>query len=209
MAYRKVVKGDGNQANETASHNRIIMDTGSGFTIFAVYLITLVTAALLFIAIAYGQYLKYGILITFAGLVLTGWIFLVNWTRRSIAKTTTAIAIEQHARSRAELEANIAVASENYVLYRDENGILQFRGTTQITENRHYPAPAQIEAPLDHRETILELWDHNTSARGIEKLLKDKKISYYQIQKTLDLFRPGWTDKHRKVIDAEDYPVDE
>lgn len=200
MAYRKTFSGDNNANanNETASHNRIIMDTGAGFTIFAVFGVALVIGALVYIGIAYREVLQYGILITISGAFIGGWVILLNFVRRSVSKTTTVLAIDQTARSRAQLEANIAVASENYVLYRDENGILQFRGTVQVTENRHYPA--QIEAPIDQKDIILTMYDKGSSARSIERHLKDKKVSYYEIQKTLNLYRPEW---NKKVIESE------
>src|SRR6266699_226544 len=208
MAYRKTQKGDNNQANETASHNRIIMDTGAGFTIFAMFIVALIIGAIAYMWVAHADVLQTLVVATFIGVFVGGWIVLVQLTRRSISHTTTVIAIDTMARSRAKLEANIAVQAENYVLYQDENGILQFRGTVQVTENRHYPA--QIEAPKERVDdkTILELWDKGTTARAIEKLLnanlpKDERISYYRIEKVLEAYRPGWNERGKRVVESE------
>ncbi len=64
--------------------------------------------------------------------------------------------------------------------------------------------PKEISQPAP-TEAILTCYDHGMSGRGIEKWLKangDKKISYREIAKTLDLYRPDWTKKYTVESDS-------
>lgn len=205
MSYRKSVRGDANQANETGiNHNRITIETGASMTIFAVFAVILVTGAILYIALAYREILQYGTLITITLIFIVGWVILIGFTRRSISKTTTVLTIDRIAQNKATLEARIVAQAENYVLYQDTDGSLQFRGTVQVTENRHFPA---IEAPkeVDQSQGILQTWDLGLSGRDIEKLFKEKGVSYRQIQDTLNTYRPGWNKKGKGKIENEKY----
>jgi hypothetical protein len=209
MAYSKTVKGDSNQANETGfNHNRFILNTGAGFTVFAVFLVLLVVAAFLYMALRHGDILQALVIGSFCGIFGCGWFWLVNFTRRTLAHTNTYIAVSRYEKERAWLESRVAVRAEQYVLYLDEDDKLQFMGTTQITENRHFPA--QIESPkeVDQSRGILENWDLGLSGRAIEKLMKEKGVEYRDIQRTLDLFRPGWNKRGKgkveEYVDADE-----
>ena len=209
MAYKKTVAGDNNQANETASHNRLIINTGAGFTVFAVYAVILVTAVIVFLAIAFGEVLKWGVALTVGALVITGWLWLILFLKRSASHTSTMIDIHKYKRDQAWLESRVAVREALYALYLDENDNLQFRDTKQITENRHYPA--QIEAPRERVDdkTIIELFDKGLSGRSIEKAL-DKEVPFRHIAKVLSAYRPEWNKKGKIVEgtfeDVEDEP---
>lgn len=51
------------------------------------------------------------------------------------------------------------------------------------------PQNMSFSRPPDYQQTILDLYDQGMSGRAIEKLLKEKKVSYRQIAKTLDYHR--------------------
>jgi hypothetical protein len=139
------------------------------------------------------------------------------FVRRTISHTNTVIAINKNEREQAYIRSRVAVQEVNYVLYLDKSGNLKFEGTTQITENRHYPA--QIEAPKeqDATEAILTMRDGGSSAREIERWLKyqnrakskDEQVSLRQIINKLNMYRQGWQENSKKVVDAETYPVEE
>jgi len=57
------------------------------------------------------------------------------------------------------------------------------------------PEDIYKSSPRDYQETILELFDKGMPGRSIEKLLKDRRVSYRTISKTLDLHRPGWNKR--------------
>ncbi len=193
MSYRKSIKGDDNVQSEQLSHNRIVVEGGTAVTLLAVFLCVLIVASIILMAVVQMALLQALIIASFVGFFLAVWIVAVMLIRRQISATKTAIAVDEHSRSRALLESNILHATENYILYRDSDGSYQFRGSTVITEHRQF-LPHQISAP-NHQETILELFDKGMSGRGIEKLLKEKKVSYREITKTLDLYRPDWNRK--------------
>lgn len=218
MAYRKIVAGAANQSNETASNNKINRIDINGLawplTWLIVFGIVVVVAATLYMAIEHGNILSGIVTGTFVGLFVIGWLATVQWLRRDNSNTYTLIKVNKAIRLQAERRTKVLIEGENYVLYEDENGRVRFQGTVQLTENRHYPA--QIEAPKerDASEVILTMHDGGSSGRTIERYLntgkaKDEKISYHQIQKILNLYRPGWQERGKKVIDAQEYPVEE
>lgn len=207
MSYRKTanIRGNDNQANESLSHNRVVIDTGAGVSIAVIYAITLITAGIVFVAFVAGEMLKYAVIASIFSAFLGGWILLLQFTRRSISKTQTIVLLDEQARKRALLEANIAYAGENYILYRNEEGILTFRGAVMVQENRHYPALEAPKQEVNQSEGILEFWDLGMSARSIEKLMKEKEVSYRDITKTLDLYRQGWNKKGKaNIVDADE-----
>jgi len=48
------------------------------------------------------------------------------------------------------------------------------------------------------------LWDKGLSGRAIEKALKDAKVSYRDITRTLNLYRPDWNRKGTVDSDLAD-----
>lgn len=206
MAYRKFskrIQGDENQQNEIASHNRVNFNDSGSLKLLTAWLCVLVTAALIFVAIIHLALLETLVIATFVGVVVLGWIIALSFTIRHVSTTSTHVAIEKTERSHALLQAHILHASENYAIFRDEQGSIQFRGTTVLTENRQF-LPITTSAPPP-QEAILECFDKGMSGRSIEKWLKangDKKTSYREISKTLDLYRPDW-NKKGGVVDSE------
>jgi hypothetical protein len=208
MSYKKIVAGVANQSNETASNNKIVFGhPGLAGAYAVIYLILLITRAILYMWVAHAAILTSILACTFIGGFITAWVYTIQWLRRDNSNTRTLIVVNNATQQRAMLEARIAAMTEQYILYKDHEDKMQFRGTVTVTENRHFPA---IEAAQEKDATqyILESFDGGSSARGIEKYLnmgkigKDK-ISYHQITKTLDLYRKGWNTVHKKVIDAE------
>ncbi len=199
MAFKKSIKGDDNTQTEQLSHNRVVIEGGGSVLVLVCFFIVLTVASIIFMALAHLELLEALIVATFVSVFLCGWILLVAWTWRMVSASKTAVAVDVTLRSRALVEQNVIYASDAYILYRDPDGTYQFRGTVHVDEHRQF-LPREI-APPSHQETILELFDKGMTGRGIEKLLKDKKVSYREISKTLDLFRPGWTAK--AVIDAD------
>lgn len=207
MAYRKSIKGDSNQANEVNSHNRIQINTGAGFTVFAIYLVVVATGVIIFMAVVFGDLLKYAVVGTVCTGIVFGWYWLVHHTIRVTSHTKTTLAIDRYRRDQAWLESRVAVREALYALYLDENDNLKFMDTKQITENRHYPA--QIEAPKEAADdkTILEFYDRGLSARSIEKAF-EKKVAYRKITDVLSAYRPDWNKKGKSlsdiVVDADE-----
>jgi hypothetical protein len=197
MAYRKIVAGTANQSNETASHNKIVIEPGYAGTYLVLFLCILVTGSIIFMWIAHADILQALVAGTFIGAFVSGWIFLIGWTRRGVSQVQTTLAIDQAARSRAGLEAHVVAMTEHYILYKDEKGRFQFQASAFVTENR--TIQPQIAAPGNNQDTILELHDKGMSARAIEKAM-EKTVSYHQIQKILGLYRPEW---NKKVIESD------
>lgn len=216
MSYKKVVAGVGNQSNETASNNKMVFaHSGFGYAaLYAVFFVSVwITVVIVFEWIAHPDFLADAVTATFFGAIATAWLFAVGWVRRDLSNTKTLITVNDATQEKSLLEARILAMTEQYILYKDHNNEIQFRGTVTVTENRHFPA---IEAPKeqDITEYVLAAFDGGSSARGIEKYVnmgktgKDK-ISYHQITKILDMHRENWKTRHKKVVDAEVYPVDE
>ncbi len=200
MAYlRKSIKGDENVQTEQLSHNRVNIQAGQAVTLLVVYLCILVTASIVLVSITHLDMVITLVVASFVGFFVCGWILALAFTIRAVSAAKTAVVVDEHNRSRAQNEANVIHATDGYILWRDTDGSIQFRGSTIITENRQF-LPHQIAAP-SHQETILELFDKGMSGRGIEKLLKEKKVSYREIVKTLDLYRPEWNKKG--IVDSD------
>jgi hypothetical protein len=199
MAYRKHIVGDQNQANETASHNRIQLETGSGFKVLAIFFCIVCTACIIFVAVLNLRLVESLVIATFVGVVVSGWLFLISFTARNISATKTSLDVDAAIRTHALLERNVIYATDHYILYKDQDGAYQFQGSVTVNENR--TIQPQLAPPVSHQETILELFDRGMSGRSIEKLLKDKKVSFREISKTLDLYRPDWTRK--KIVDSD------
>lgn len=196
MAFKKSIKGDDNTQTESLSHNRVVIEGGGSVLVLVCFFIVLATACIIFMAIFHLELLESLIVATFCGVFLSGWILLIAWTRRMWSASKTAIIIDETLRQAAYIEAQVIHATDHYILYKDPDGSYQFRGSTIITENRQF-LPREI-APPSSQESILTLYDQGMSGRGIEKWLKqngDKKTSYREISKTLDLYRPDWNKK--------------
>lgn len=209
MSYRKSIKGDENVQNEQLSHNRIVVEGGQALNLLTVFCIVLVSGSIALVAILHWALFESLIVASFVGFFIVVWIAVVLLVRRQISATKTAIAVNETERTQAQIKANILHATENYILWRDPDGSYQFRGSTVITENRQF-MPTAIAAP-NQQEAILECYDQGMSGRSIEKWLKDrgdKKITYHQIAKTLNLFRPEWNKKTVESGQSEDeHPV--
>lgn len=67
------------------------------------------------------------------------------------------------------------------------------------TVDSHIPYTRSIS--YDYQKKILDLFDQGMSGRAIEKMLKEKRVNYHQIQKTLNQHRPHW-NKNVRNIDA-------
>ena len=205
MAFKQSIKGDDNQQTESLSHNRVVIEGGGSVLILVCWLIVLATASIVFMALAHLELLEALIVCTFVGVFLAGWWMLVAWTRRVVSASKTAIAVDETLRHHALIEAQVIHATDHYILYRDPDGSYQFRGSTIITENRQF-LPREISSSSS-TEAILTCWDQGMSGRSIEKWLKqngDKKISYREIAKTLDLYRPDWNKKVTVESDLAD-----
>lgn len=200
MAYRsKSIQGADNQQNEQLSHNRIsrvIIEGGGSLLVLTVFFVALTTASIIFMALVHLALLESLILATFVGFFIFLWALALAFIIRQGSATRTALAVDETLRTRALFEQDVIYAAESYILYRDPDGTYQFRGTVHIDEHRQF-LPREI-APPSNQESILTLYDQGMSGRGIEKWLKangDKKVSYREIAKTLDLYRPDWSKK--------------
>lgn len=217
MAYRKVISGTANQSNESDSHDRIQIGTiGNAGMVFVVYVCLLITASILFMWIAHANILQALVCGSFVVIFIIGWYLALRFVIMDIHRHKTEWTINQATQEQSLLKARIAVESEHYVLYKDFDGAFAFHGMKEITENHHFPAPVPSqESPSDWRDAALVAWDGGSSARSIEKYLnqdrsKENKITYHQIQKVLDLYRPGWRDAHKKGGGGnETYPIGE
>jgi len=205
MAYRKFIKGSDNhdnQQNEQLSHNRITVEGGPAAVVLVVFLCILATASIILMAIIHLDLLESLIVATFIGFFVCLWGIALAFTIRYGSATRTAIAVDKTVRNRALVEQDVIYASEAYILFRDTDGKYQFRGTVHVDEHRQF-LPKEISPPAPS-EAILTCFDQGMSGRAIERWLKDrgdKKISYREIAKTLDLYRPGWNT--RTTIDAD------
>ncbi len=202
--YRKSIHGDKNEQNEQLSHNRIVVEGGSAALVLVIFLCILATAAIVLMAIIHLDVLESLVVASFIGFFVCGWVVLVALTIRHVSATKTAVAVDETVRTRALFEQNVIYASEGYILYRDPDGSYQFRGTVHVDEHRQF-LPKEVSPPSP-QEAILACFDHGMSGRGIEKWLsKDgKKVSYREIAKTLDLYRPDWTKKYTVESDSAD-----
>ncbi len=204
MAYHKQVQGDLNQQNEQLSHNRIsrvIIEGGGSLLVLTVWIVVLVTVSIIFMALVHLALLELLIVATFIGFFIFLWALALAFVIRQGSATRTALAVDATLRTRALVEQNVIYAAESYILYRDPEGTYQFRGTVHIDEHRQF-LPREISPP-SQQEAILACWDGGMSGRSIEKWLsKDgKKVSYREIAKTLDLYRPDWNKK--AVVEAD------
>jgi hypothetical protein len=209
MAYRKSIRGDQNEQNEQLSNNRIsrvIIEGGGSLLILTVFSVLLVTTSIIFMAFVHLALLESLIVASFVGFFLCLWIVALAFTIRQVSAAKTAVAVDTVTRNHAATEAAVIYASEQYILYRDPDGTYQFRGTVHVDEHRQF-LPIQVNPP-SQQEAILTCWDSGMSGRSIEKWLsKDgKKVSYREIAKTLDLYRPGW---NTKAVVNSDPPAEE
>ena len=196
MAFKKSIKGDQNEQYEQLSHNRITVEGGPAAVVLIIFLCILATASIVLMAVIHLDLLESLIVATFVGVFICGWIVLLALTIRHVSATKTAVAVDATRRTRALFEQDVIYAAEAYILYRDPDGSYQFRGTVHVDEHRQF-LPKEVSPP-NSQEAILTAYDHGMSGRAIEKWLsKDgKKVSYREIAKTLDLYRPDWTKKY-------------
>ena len=205
MGYQKSIRGDDNESNEQLSHNKVTVHVnGAAPTLLVCFIILLLCAALGWLV------LHYGTLLTVLGLVLVLVAFLCS-IALLVARTCTSVSIMISQHRHAAITASVAVATDHYVVWREDDGTHQFRGSTIITENRQF-LPREVSPP-SQQEAILTCYDTGMSGRAIEKHLnaiaKDAgspKVSYREISKTLDLYRPDW---NKKTVVNGDLPKDE
>ncbi len=205
MAFKKSIKGDENTQTESLSHNRVMIEGGGSVLVLVCFFIVLTVASIIFMALAHLELLEALIVATFVGVFVCAWIMLVTWTIRQVSASKTAVIVDETLRHHALIEAQVIHATDHYILYKDPDGSYQFRGSTIITENRQF-LPREISPP-SQQESILTLYDQGMSGRSIEKWLKqngDKKTSYREIAKTLDLYRPDWNKKITVEADSVD-----
>lgn len=204
MAFKKSIKGDSNQQSEVASHNRIVVEGGAAAFLLVAFLLALVTAALVFMVIAYGALLQTLVVITVVGAFISLWVIAVVFTRRAVSHARTAVAIDETVRLQATRQAYVLHAGEAYALYMTPEGKIEAVTSVHIDEHRQYlPQPAREP---DATEIILTDWDQGMSARSIEKHLKPEKVSLRQIYKVLDTYRPGWNKKVTVESDSPESP---
>jgi predicted GIY-YIG superfamily endonuclease len=89
--------------------------------------------------------------------------------------------------------------------YRQLNMPLTNANIPQVTQG------TQLFPPPDTEVVILDLYDKGMTGRAIEKLLKERRVSYRAIGKTLDLHRPGWNKRYigaENVADARKSETD-
>src|SRR5260370_42453260 len=81
MAYKKNIKGSGNEANEIAAHNRIYIEAGISGVILAVFVVVLISAAILWMMLRNGSLLSILIILSFLsvfiGAGIVGTCFIV------------------------------------------------------------------------------------------------------------------------------------
>lgn len=209
MKTRQAIKGNDNEQVEQLSHNRIVIEGGQALNLLTVFIMVLISASIVLVALVHWALFESLIVASFVGFFICGWILALSLTVRHVSATRTAIQVHASECDQAQIKADILHATENYILWRDPDGSYQFRGSTVITENRQF-MPTAIAAP-NQQEAILECYDRGMSGRAIEKWLKDhgdKKITYHQIAKTLSLYRPEWNKKTVESGQPEDeYPV--
>lgn len=208
MAYKKVIAGNDNQQNETASphHNKINIEANGSLKIAIVFCCILIVAAIVFTAILNLQLMEILVIGSVALAFITAWAFALSFTIRHASNTATTIAIDTAIRDRAQLERHVVTQTENYVVYRVPTGEdFRFQDTRTIHENR--TILPQLPAPKDATEGILECWDKGMSGRAIEKHLKDGGVTYRQIQKVLSAYRPDWNRKG--TVDSDLFDAEE
>ena len=196
MAFKKSIRGDQNEQNEQLSHNRITVEGGPAAVVLIIFCCILATASIILMAIIHLTLLESLVAATFVGVFVCGWIVLLALTIRHVSATKTAVAVDATRRTRALFEQDVIYASDAYILYRDPDGSYQFRGTVHVDEHRQF-LPKEISPP-SAQEAILTCYDQGMSGRSIEKWFKANgdKVSYREIAKTLDLYRPDWTKKY-------------
>jgi len=208
--YRKFIKGSDNhdnQQNEQLSHNRITVEGGAAALVLVIFLCILATGSIILMAAIHLALLESLIVASFVGFFICGWIVLLALTIRHVSATKTAVAVDATRRTHAEIQQAVIYAGDAYILYRDPDGSYQFRGTVHVDEHRQF-LPREISPPAPS-EAILTCFDQGMSGRAIERWLKDrgdKKISYREIAKTLDLYRPGWNTRTTVESDPQEEP---
>lgn len=198
MAYKKVIAGNDNQQNETASphHNKINIEANGSLKIAVVFCCILIIAAIVFTAILNLQLMEILVIGSVILAFVAAWAFALSFTIRHASNTATTIAIDTAIRDRAQLERHVVTQTENYVVYRVPSGEdFRFQDTRTIQENR--TILPQLPERKDPSEGILTAWDAGMSARAIEKHMKASgaEVPYRQICKVLNLYRPDWNKK--------------
>src|SRR5512142_1120679 len=98
MSYKKSIKGDNNTANEQLAHNRIFIDFhGGGPLILALFIVMLISAALIWMMLRESMLLAFMVIASFVcfflGAGAIGAMFLVRYwsgTQRQLASDKAA-----------------------------------------------------------------------------------------------------------------------
>ena len=205
MTSFRNLKGDHVEQREEFSNNRItVHGDGSAIVLAVGFLIVLVSAALIWLVVNFGNLL--GLIVL--ALLLTGSVGLIVLTGVRVYTLASIWFIE---RKHAAAMTSVLHATDHFILWVEPDGSYQFRGSTIITENRQF-LPKEI-APPSQQEGILALYDSGMSGRAIEKhmnqIAKDAgspKVPYREIQRVLNLYRPDWSKKGEvksDIVDAD------
>lgn len=197
-------RGDHVEQREEFSHNKISIEMGGAGVLLVAFCIVLFGSMVIWLVINFGGLLALSLL----ALWITAVVGALIWGGFYLF---TRIDILFSERTRARASARVVFATDHYIVWKEEDGTYQFRGSTIITENRQY-LPREVSPP-SQQEAILTCYDRGMSGRAIEKHLnatadgdKRAKVSYREIAKTLDLYRPDW---NKKAVVEADSPKDE
>jgi hypothetical protein len=133
MAYKKTVKGDNNQASEVGSFNRVFIDfNGAGMVILALFVVILVSIALIWMAVKNGRLLAFLVTSSFVcfflGMGAIGGMFVLRYwsgTRRQLASDKAAQAWQQ-----------LVMYTDSHIISKDPQ--LRIENARDIQEVRHF-----------------------------------------------------------------------
>lgn len=177
MGYRKSIKGDSNQQSEEFSHNRVsIHFDGAGIVLFVVFLIALITSALIWLVVHFGGLLLL-CLLALCLVTLVGGVWLLG----VYVYTRSGILLSE--RRRARNHERLIEAGEVSFYLMPLNPDYTIYGSS-VEHNRALIAPPPqvmvTEEATTSDDEILLLWNKGMSLRDIEKLTTAK---YNRIQK--------------------------
>ncbi len=139
MSYKKSIKGDNNTANEQLAHNRIFIDfNGGGPLILALFIVVLISAALIWMMLRESMLLAFMVIASFvcffAGAGAIGGMFVIRYwsaTQRQIASDKAAQQWEQ-----------LIHYTDSHIIARDPR--LRIENARDVQEIRHYNDRPQI-----------------------------------------------------------------
>lgn len=187
-SYRKAIKGDGNEAYEEFSHNRVTINfNGAGVVMFVAFLIVLLGAAIIWLVVNFGNLLALSLLalwiVAVLGAIWLGTVFVVS-------RTGILLSERRRARHHERLITSGEVSFYLQPLAPDFN--IYAAAAEYARAGVAQPNTIEIEAePTATDETVLTLWRKGLSLRDIEKATGRK---YHEIQKL--------TSDEKKKFDA-------